>query len=202
MGIIKLISLDTGGSLLGLWNICEDLGELKTLPGYIGEWEETIGKYKAESRKKQFIASRLLLGEMTGYPGLGYTASGKPYLLNDQRTISISHAGSLAAILLSEKQTGIDLEEVTSKVDRIAARFLDEKELAFATSTLSRTICWCAKEALYKMDGNKKIIFARDMHIEPFEEADSGIIYGKLRNQSYTLHYELIDKFILVYVMN
>jgi phosphopantetheinyl transferase len=87
--------------------------------------------------------------------------------------VSLSHSGEWAAALLAPAGTavGIDIELVRDKAQRIARKFLNEEEstaletvtLADSPGPLARqelySLLWSAKETLYKLAGQRGIIF-------------------------------------------
>lgn len=99
-------------SEIGLWKISEELEELEhladlTLPDWI-----TYSGISALHRKKEWLATRALLNELTGERNLiKYHQDGRPYLDHSKYLISISHTTGFAAIMLHESfLPGIDIE--------------------------------------------------------------------------------------------
>lgn len=83
-----------------------------------------------------------------------HTADGKPYIAGYKGHISISHSREHLCIALSEHEIGIDTETVQERIGRLRERFLSAAELESLTPTLQNlTLCWAAKEALYKLAG-------------------------------------------------
>ena len=66
------------------------------------------------------------------------------------------------------------------------------------------TVLWCAKEALYKINGNPNIFFKEHMIIEESEEEN--IIVGKIIHPEFRKDYKLkvhfIENYCLVYTLN
>jgi 4'-phosphopantetheinyl transferase len=162
--------------------------------------------------KKQRISTRILLKHLSpDFPeNLVYDSGGKPYLRHTGEAISISHSGNLAGILLSSNShTGLDIELIRDKIERIAVRFMSETELNAIDSryrTLQLTTCWCAKEALYKFYGKKELLFREHLLLEPFTPGESGTLTGRIRtpelNCELTLGFEKIGNYMLVYVID
>jgi 4'-phosphopantetheinyl transferase len=99
-------------------------------------------------------------------------ANGKPYLANFPQKISLSHSFDYAVAMIStEGEVGIDMEIIKTKVERIQHKFLKPVELAFITQGDTRYeqlyACWCAKEAIYKLQGNSGVSFLNNMTIQP-----------------------------------
>ncbi len=202
MALLKTFFLPKKLCEIAIWNISENLDELRTLSVKLNGINAISDDFKAPSRKKQFLASRLALNKMIGAANIIYTNTGAPFLAGDKRFVSISHSNEMAAVIVGTKKVGIDIEKVSMKIEKIATKFMHVSEFSFAESTLAKTICWCVKEALYKLNGGGKIIFTEDIIVANFDIKPKGTLTAKLKNESYYLYYELIDEFVLVYVAN
>ena len=87
-------------------------------------------RLKIEKRKTEYLATRLLLKELTGTKQtIIYNKWGKPELYNNKLNLSISHSASVAAIIISESKVGIDVEDIERNVEKVETRFLSDKEL-------------------------------------------------------------------------
>jgi 4'-phosphopantetheinyl transferase len=110
--------------------------------------------------------------------------------------------------MISKKSpVGIDIEQVKEKVERIASRFLQPKELAFISNEYKIQqlyACWCVKEAVYKCHGQKEVSFMDDILIKPFTfavqgEADAILHKGDI-NIDYTAGYLQYEDYMIGYV--
>jgi len=111
--------------------------------------------FKNDRRRREWLATRILLNEMLGsYPGIDYDSNGAPHLKDNVHiNISVSHADGLVAVSMSKKyHVGIDVERVTNRVLRIKDKFLtiDEYDINDPNLLQLLYIQWCAKEAMYK----------------------------------------------------
>lgn len=123
-------------------------------------YAEKIAGLKPESRRlREILAVRCLLKEMTGEEQeVSYDEEGKPSLVNTEtaRFISISHTEGYAAVILSEKPVGIDIERRGKKVEKVISRFMQDSEIVLANnSALFSHLIWSAKEAAYKVLGKE-----------------------------------------------
>jgi phosphopantetheinyl transferase len=105
----------------------------------------------------------------------------KPFLENEKYHFSISHSGDFAAAMVSRtNRVGIDIECITARIERVQHRFLADREKAFLLAAASReyepapgdfawqswlTLAWCAKEALFKWDGEGLMDFREHMQV-------------------------------------
>lgn len=141
-------------------------------------------------RKREFVATRLLRHQLFGFRHIHYTASGAPFI-PDGPFISISHAPNIVAIAVnSEFSVGLDLEPPRREIARVMHKFLsdDERLLFDCADAEIVTRIWSAKEALYKLAGRKKIIFAEELHLQPF---DATHWKGRIINPDHELHVNL-----------
>lgn len=139
---------------------------------------------------------------------LSYTNEGKPELLNANCHISISHShDKLAIICNTKKVTGIDVELIRDKVLKIKDKFLSLSEVNEAKENVEKLIIyWAAKETLYKIYGLKEVEFAKHLHVHPFQLRTEGQLIGEINLESFrkkfNLHYEKLEDYMLVYVLD
>ncbi len=104
----------------------------------------------------------------------------------------------------------MDVEIITSRVERIKNKFLHADELRFVNSQpVSKhlqllTTLWCAKEAVYKWYGLGEVDFSEMIRLFPFEVNSTGIIEAVFMKadepEQLTLNYKMIGEIILVWV--
>ncbi|MCB0380617.1 MAG: 4'-phosphopantetheinyl transferase superfamily protein [Flavobacteriales bacterium] len=193
----------TDSLTVGIWHISESQAELKN--NYINKGfdEIDIVETKSESRLKQWLSVRLLLNEIYSDASITYDKFGKPMLSNGVE-ISISHAGDYAVIALnSTKKCGIDIEQISSKVERIKEKFLSLDELEKVTSLEELTLFWCAKEALYKLYGKKELIFNEQLFVDVKNKPNN--LLGRIKigenEDVHELVAEKIGDYLLVYTI-
>ncbi len=194
--------------LLGIWEIKEDYetlfanidldeGEIKMLNGF-----------KSHDRKLEWLSVRNLVKEMIGKGyKIFYDKNNKPHLVDNSYNISITHSNKLTAILLSpNRHVGIDLEYMSHRIEKIASRFINEKETISDNDELRNYhlyIHWCAKEALYKLCDKTGINFKINLVIDPFKPKNKGKIKGWLLKEThseyFTLYYWKKDNYIIAW---
>ncbi|UKK73867.1 siderophore biosynthesis protein [Segatella bryantii] len=136
---------------LGIWAIEETVEQLfeqyphlKDLKVYLDE------KYKNEGRKKEILAVRALLYEMTHEESskcISHEPSGKPLLKG--YFISISHTKGYAAVIMSKtRNVAVDIEYVSDRVSKIVDKFIRSDEDSSTIEVQLKN--WCAKETVYK----------------------------------------------------
>ena len=64
--------------------------------------------------------------------------------------------------------------------------------------------CWCAKEAVYKLQGNKGVSFKDGMTVHPFDFQEQGVLMLDLdspgRKDTFKVYYERFNEYMLGYV--
>jgi phosphopantetheinyl transferase len=208
MAIVRL----SENSRLGIWKIEESSYELSSLLFNPDYYAEQIAKKRMEKRKQEWLSCRVMLERMVGrFVPVLYNGNGAPYVEEEKINISFSHTTGFAAVLIGDdsENVGIDIEKRSSRVLKVKHKFLSEDELSFIDTEKESDhlmICWCAKEALFKMMGEDGVDFVKHMHIKPFECEERGIITAyetKTHLQrSFQLRYELTEDYALVYSNN
>ena len=182
---------------LALWSLTESLQFFEEKVQLSPSDQKAYHSMKSEHRKKEWLAVRLLLNEVLGFrPQITYTEMGKPLLQNHTRHLSISHSKKMVGILLcTNPYAGIDIEHTSRSIDKVATRFLSEKELNYLQNNpvkFSRILYWCAKEAIFKAMNENNIRFSTQIAIH--EVMDKNVITG-----SFTSEKEHVD-FILNFI--
>ncbi|NJK86471.1 MAG: 4'-phosphopantetheinyl transferase superfamily protein [Bacteroidales bacterium] len=121
----------------------------------------------------EWLSVRVLLHELTGKElTIIYNGDRKPFIKGNSYHISISHSKNFSSVLLSRnRKVGIDLEYMSHRIERIAYKFINEKEyIEDEFRKYHMYIHWCAKEALYKICDKQDINFKENLVIEPFSQ--------------------------------
>lgn len=91
------------GPLWGIWKIEEPSEVLLALLQNRKEYLPQLELIRTEQRRREWLASRVLLQELTGGSALiAYHPNGAPYLSGSSLHISISHTKGYAAVLLQD----------------------------------------------------------------------------------------------------
>ncbi len=189
--------------------ITETTEELIPLLENFDDYENEFKQIKAAKRKKEYISVRLLVNIlMQKNVIIAYDNVHKPYLINSEYSISISHSGIYFAIVVSRKgSTGIDIEGRTKRVFKVRERYLDRNELEYMMAdnddTRALEIAWSAKEALYKVIGNEAYDF-HTLKIRPFQPDFQGTLQACFEpsEQEFTLHYIQNQDYTMVYCIS
>lgn len=152
------------------------------------------------SRKREFVATRVLRSLNFGRVPILYSEIGAPYI-EEKGFISISHADCAVGLAYCRDfQVGLDLEPIREKVMRVKHKFLSEEEkLNTDTSSVEEMIkVWSGKEALYKLAGRKEIIFADNLLLSRIDEIKwKGKIYFPNNKKEVELIIDTKDNFVI-----
>lgn len=209
MGLVFTKQLDNK-TAIGLWKIEEDAHDLTSRLQLKDHETDTIAGLSVGKRQLHWLSTRVLLRHMLGDPAYidcRIDEHGKPYLTNFPHSISFSHSYDYAAVMVSEdKDVGIDIEHISSKIERIAGKFMTSEELAFmapANRTEHLYICWCAKEAIYKLRGKTGISFKDHIHLQSFVFAEDGCFEASFEtpelSRMFKVQYEKFEDYMIGY---
>lgn len=125
-------------------------------------------------------------------------SNGSPFLVGDDRSVSISHTKDIVALYVSDNVCGVDIEFCSRNASRVSRKFTDSDEISVAQSVYSKNaelLIWCAKEALYKMCGVDGAEFKSDFRlVSSYETTLECSAFGNLTNLSF---FELDDLLVV-----
>ncbi|MCF0058890.1 4'-phosphopantetheinyl transferase superfamily protein [Dyadobacter sp. CY356] len=176
MPLVHSEKIEESSTLL-LWKLTETETELHESLGSLYNLDdlETISH---PQKKREWLASRILIKILVEKFGFNYEGThkdehGKAFLVNNASHISITHTFDyVAAVINASAPVGIDMEKIDLKLQRTSGKFLSSPEFEHANNHLAK-LCmyWCAKEAIYKLYGKKKISFKNSIYIQPFDKS-------------------------------
>lgn len=207
MPLIEKIANQNG--TIGVWELKETADDLLKSCTLNSDDTARLESFKAEKRQKEFLATRILLQNLIpeNTPIIYRDNFGKPSLINSDLNISITHSADLAAIILSEKNIGIDVEQLHRKIDKVVNRFAGPEEKEFIEKSddpqFVKILLWSAKEAIFKCCGIQGVQFNRQIAITPFDYRVHSWFSGALKHPEkevgYDLFFRIIKNNILVY---
>ena len=195
---------------IALWEITESEDELQQLAEH-SEMKDEAAKLKNAVRRREFLASRILVQELQKKLELPVELpqkdeNGSPCLHQCAYKISLSHTeGMAAAILTTGKAVGIDLEPIREQILRLAPKFLSDEEFVQANSNpLHTTLIWSIKETIYKLYSKKKLLFAKHMRVQDFTpDPKGGTAFATLSvnntTETYLVEYRLLNNLVLTW---
>lgn len=171
MPLYKTITV-TEHTKVYIWKIEESLAWLSKDVALTPHCASRVAGMKSELHRRGFMSIRHLLDE-AGYTDfdLYYDQEGKPHL-KDGKKISITHSFIFSAIIVSDREVGIDIEKQRLKILRIAHKFtpIEEYRTMANDEALMRklTMVWGAKESLYKSFASPGVSFLQHIYVEDF----------------------------------
>ncbi|MCL9809559.1 4'-phosphopantetheinyl transferase family protein [Flavobacterium luminosum] len=206
MSFYKSVKINETTELF-LWKITEDYNDLYRKVSLKDVSLARLDGMKSETHQNAFLSVRMLL-QHCGYTDfdLFYDEFGKPHL-QDGKHISISHALGFSAIILSNENVGIDLEQAKEKVLKIASRFMDVSHLENLTEEdqiHKATVIWGIKEAIFKLKNEKGISFPKHIFEAPFELKDKKCTAQLHFNNSvedFDIAFDLVEDYVFVCAM-
>ena len=185
------------------------------------EGEFLLGIWKSDETTEQLLASlehkdwyrlsvRVLLKALCGEEKeIAYYSSGRPYLKDGSRYISISHTrGYVAVALHSSCEVGVDIEQYGTRVRKVASRFIrsdEEPAMMEGDDVYALLLHWSAKEALFKLMGVEEVDFIRHLRIFPFSLSEEGEFeareYRTGRQERYRVRYVTHPDFVLTWII-
>ena len=211
MPLVKEIQIDSS-TRIGIWDVAEDAQQLK----WKLQWgQDDIKRFAAmndEERSMHWLSSRVLIRHMlhtTHFIDLQVDEFGKPFLNNFEYKLSISHSGNRVAVILSDREVGIDIQHISTKILDLYSRFASKEEIEYLqepNEIEKMFVVWCGKEALYKLYGKKKLDFRQNLAIDKFDWETEGVAKGHIIKGPYhkdlPVHYQKMDDYLLVYAVD
>ena len=119
-------------------------------------------------------AAYRLLAQLAGQPlpEIRRTKQGKPYFLDEKLCFSLSHTALHVFCCLSERNVGMDAEEIGRKIDlRLGERWLSDPERVRVEASCDREDAllrlWVLKESYAKLTGRGLGNYLKDTDFSP-----------------------------------
>ena len=198
MPLLKHFILDNQTQII-VWRIEEEFLEYQSIPD--------ISNINHMSRRKEKMAIRYVLDNFFDQSELSYDSQGKPFLINSDRFISISHSHSHLVVGIGENDLGLDIELITNKAVKISKKFIHKNDFQ-ATQSMSesfhKTLLWSSKEAIFKKYSQKEhLIFKKQIVINSIDQTskqlNSTVVFRDGAKIHERLSYHSMEDFILVH---
>lgn len=196
---------------LGVWKTMEDASFfIEKMP--LSENEGLIINEMSDKRKQEWLSSRYLVHQLSTRSEraiLEKDEHGKPHIHDTPWHISMTHSKNMTAAIGSIHTCGIDIQQWTSKIERVAHKFITAPELeAFPKDEALEYmhVFWGAKEAMYKAYGKKSLAFKTHIFIDPFEYKATGFSFsGRVDKEDTLMHFDIyaqqVQDNLLVYAI-
>ena len=193
---------------VGVWKVDETIEQLRSMFHQFSIYEEDFERFKAEKRKLEWLAVRVLLKELLGEEKkIVYLPSGKPCLEDGSACISFSHTpGYVAVAIHPSAEVGVDIEQYGTRVQRLASRFVREDEqvsVASGDEIYALLLHWSAKETMFKLMEEEAVDFLDHLCIFPFTLQESGVMeaqeFRSSNEQKFLIHYDTHPDYVLTF---
>ena len=184
-------------------------------------------------KRLQHLAGRYLLQFL--FPDFPYELikiadTRKPFLSNEAYHFSISHCGDFAAAIVSKlSRVGVDIELIKPMIQKVKHKFLGEGEMQLLSGNIVPsyemmpqthqseasdphsdvlTLCWSAKEAMFKWYGNGGVDFKNHMQLsDPIDFSrenfiQSSYIFDKEIRVPLTVSSKIFGELVMSYVIS
>lgn len=202
MSIYKSINNDSSGIVI--WKITESTEALMDISGCIPPDNITN-----QTRIKEYLAVRCCVKSLNITPeNIKYSPSGKPYLDNSDKAISISHTKNYAAVIVgTDNMPALDIETKSERILKIRRKFMNAQEETNLKSSgfdevTALLIHWCAKESLFKAIPDENVDFAKELIVHNLiNTGNSGRFNAVFTRDetSFVVDYLLEEDFVLTY---
>ena len=187
-----LLKKEENNNTILVWEISEPLEKLISLTS-----NTDCSHLKSDKRKKEFLACRILLNHFDENLKISYSENGSPNL-NNHQYISISHSEDLVCIIISEKEIGVDIEQISDKSLRLKEKFINSHHTKLNKE--KSTLIWCIKEAVFKFHKIGDVDFKKDILVPEFILEESGEIDIRFKTNTLKSYYFKVKDFYLAYV--
>tara|TARA_R110002124_G_scaffold119772_1_gene277565 strand:- start:227 stop:856 length:630 start_codon:yes stop_codon:yes gene_type:complete len=208
MAIAFIKKIDTNRQI-GCWEISESDSQSfkntsdKSILSFIAHSDPT------EKRKREVIAVRLLLQQMTSSnETISYYPDGSPFLESHNFHLSISHSKDFAALYLSKyDRVGVDIQIIKSSVLKGLDFYINETEKRWVdiSDKIQLNLIWSAKESIFKFYGDAHLDFKQNIKINPFETEQFGTLVAYIENTNQLLQvqvaYEIMENYVLTWTL-
>ncbi len=200
------------GSRIVVWEIGESVNWFLSKLELDEDEKQRYKGFRTDQRRVHWLAYRHILKNIVGKGStirVRYNAHNKPYIDLSDDHISVSHSGKFAAVIISHKRpVGIDIEQIHPRLHKVADKFVSPDETGKDLAGMSSgELClhWCAKEALYKLYGERQLDFREHIRIQSpsgLEGGFQGMICREGDERLFQLRSETIEDYCLVYVVD
>jgi 4'-phosphopantetheinyl transferase EntD len=206
MPLYKTIAFSPNTKIL-LWKIEEEFDDMFDAVVLTDANMVRLFSMKSKQHQLGFMSVRRLLQEC-GYDDhdLYYDEFGKPHL-KDGLHISITHSHEFSAIILTDENTGIDMELRRAKIALLADKFC-EYELDYLNPddiedyVRRLTVIWGIKESIFKIRNEQGISFKDHIKVLKFGMGDTEcrawLHFGEII-KDYNVYFEELENYTLVY---
>ena len=118
----------------------------------------SASRFQNERRRTEHLAwRRIVRRELGESVAIGYNDVGAPVVDTPNTYISVAHGAGCVVVAISDRGIGVDVESAERDFGRAASRYMNEGERALSSEENWAAKVWTAKEALYKLYGERGV---------------------------------------------
>ena len=188
MPLFKDFSNDHATILIWNYDETEEFDHQKLIEA---ENRERVERF-LPSKLAEYLMIRTMLKNTLPDHKILYKTIGQPYLFPKDAFISITHTFPLAALAISKKRIGIDLEKASPKILRIKEKFVHPNEFLWIDKRFEveyLTVIWVIKEALYKLHPSKYWSLKKHYEIQSFDLDDLNEVKCRVFDENFEDQY-------------
>lgn len=159
----------------------------------------SASRYQNERRRAEHLAwRRIVRRELGREVNIDYDAVGAPVVDTPNIYISVSHAAGMVAVAFSDRRVGVDIEQTERHFERVASRYISEREAKLSEERWWAAALWSAKEAMYKYYGERGIELLGDLMVESYDATTKRLRGTLAARESVEVEISLLDdKFVV-----
>jgi 4'-phosphopantetheinyl transferase len=157
-----------------------------------------IKKYIKEEDQLRCIGAGYLIAKELGVDedrDFVYNGCGKPVLKDDSKHFNISHSGNWVVMVTSEKEVGIDVEQIKKAEIQVGKQCFQPDEYAYMTEEDTNKrfyTLWTTKESVMKATGKGLSLTPESFSVYPLEKSYVIIDHKKWYIRRYTIEPDYI----------
>lgn len=167
-------NLHPSGNIL-LWQADEELDWFKEQLDLVPDLWVEYDSLANQAIRYRWLASRFAVQQVTQQSPLELIKdqSGRPYLGVERKPLSLSHCEGFVAAIHADVSVGIDVERISSRVQKIKDYFMRDEELdLLGEENEPLILAWSAKESIFKWFGEKHLGYKSQLCIRSIDFAE------------------------------
>ena len=176
------------GNLL-LWKVEEELDWFKEQLDLVPDLWVEYDSLANQAIRHRWLASRYAVQQVTQQSPLELLKdqSGRPFLGVERKPLSLSHCEGFVAAIHSDVSVGIDVERISSRVQKIKNYFMRDEELdLLGEENEALILAWSAKESIFKWFGEKHLGYKSQLCIRSIDFAEQ-VMEIEINTKEYNL---------------
>ena len=130
----------------------------------------SASRFQNDRRRREHLAwRRVVRSELGRGVVIDYNEVGAPVVDVPNTHISVAHGGERVAVAIADEPVGVDIESLDRNYVRVKSRFMSAAEETLSEMEEWPAVVWTAKEAIYKLYGQREVDLTEDIRIMAFD---------------------------------